>query len=215
MEILKHKNGSVEQTIYDVIIPIFGNDKIFVEAGGSHPIEGNMTYLFEKIGWKGLIVEPKEDFNYHYSIERPNSIVENYVLVSEKYEGSEIEADFSYYMEGGVVNTWNRDNWNPKFYKCCTLDYLMRKHNMIEIHLLSIDVEGYENEVLDGIDFDSTFVHLMVLESHEIDGICVNFDYLEEKGFSKILVIERSKSSFAHEFWMNKKSGFFKTNSSE
>ena len=86
---------------------------------------------------------------------------------------------------------------------------------MSEVHLLSLDVEGYENEVLDGIDLDSTFVHLIVLESHEIDGICVNFDHLQEKGFSKILVIERSKSSFAHEFWMNKKSEFFKTNPSE
>jgi hypothetical protein len=63
--------------IDDLILKNLGNDKIFVEAGGSHPDDQNNTSLLEKFGWSGLIVEPKLLYNDLYKKTRPKTIVEN------------------------------------------------------------------------------------------------------------------------------------------
>jgi hypothetical protein len=76
---------------------------------------------------------------------------------------------------------------------------------MNEIHFLSLDVEGYENEVIEGIDFDKTFIHLIVVEIHNFNGVPTNFDYLSNYGFEKI----KSVGNNHHDFYINVKSEFY------
>jgi FkbM family methyltransferase len=186
-----------------------GEIGIYAEAGGSHPIDQNNTFLLEQNGWKGIIVEPKEDFNEMYKNIRPNTIVENYVLVNFEYDKETIEGDFKYYMMGGLVNTFNFSDWSPSSYKCITLQNLLEKHNFSEIHFLCLDTEGTEKDILDGIDLDKTFVHLIIVEIHEINNVKTNFDFLLEKGFDKV------NSFKQHEFFVNKNSKFKWIKSSE
>jgi len=87
---------AAQNNLDSIVLNIFGNNKIFVEAGGSHPVDQNNTFLLEKNGWSGLVVEPKTDFNSIYSSDRPKTILENYVLVSSNYIYDEIEGDFSH-----------------------------------------------------------------------------------------------------------------------
>lgn len=185
--------------IDQMVLRNFGREKIFVEAGGSHPDDQNNTFLLEQNGWKGLVVEPKHDFNNLYREWRPNTILENYILVSKDYIGETINADINQYMMGGVINIHNRE-WNPQPHPCTTLDNLLKKHAMNEIHFLSLDVEGYEREIIDGIDFNDTFIHLIVVEIHNINGELTNFDYLSKFGFEKIG--ERNQ----HTFFINRES---------
>lgn len=196
---------SAQNNIDKIVLEIFGVNKIFVEAGGSHPQDQNNTYLLENYGWNGIVVEPKLDFNNMYKMYRPKTILENYVLVSKKYEGDEIEGDFSHYMIGGVNNYHSCDTWVPTKYNCKTLDSLLTKNNINEIHFLSLDVEGYENEVIEGINFNNTFIHLIVVEIHNFDGVPTNFDYLTNYGFEKI----KSVGNNHHDFYMNTKSEFY------
>jgi|688.fasta_scaffold750060_1 FkbM family methyltransferase len=193
--------GAQNNIDFDVL-EIFGKNKIFVEAGGSDPQDQNNTSLLEKNGWKGLIVEPKKDFNFKYSNLRKNSILENYVLVSSDYSDDTIEGDFDHYMMGGVQNIHGL-NWNPQKFPCIQLQKLLSKHNMEEIHFLSLDVEGYEKEVLNGVDFIKTFIHLIVVECHIKNGERESFDFLEEKGFKKI------KQKTQHDYYFNVSSNFF------
>ena len=176
----------------------------FIEAGGSDPFDQNNTELLEKNGWTGLIVEPKEDFNFSYSQLRPKSIVENYVLVSNNYLGEKISGDFSHWMMGGVVNIHNL-NWNPKEYRCITLEKLLEKHNIKEVTFFSLDVEGYEVEVLEGIDFEKVFFHVIVLENHSTEIKKYSFEFLENYDFEKKFTIGQ------HEFYINKKSKYSQT----
>jgi FkbM family methyltransferase len=177
--------------------------KVFVEAGGSHPTDQNNTYILEKNGWSGLIVEPKLDFNEHYKSIRPNSILENYVLVDFDYKSDKIEGDFKYYMMGGTINTFEFKDWNPSEYDCCTLQSLLDKHNISKIHFLSLDTEGTEKGILDGIDFDKTFIHLIIVETHVINGVQTNFDFLLNKNFEKVYEYKQ------HVFYLNKSSEYF------
>jgi hypothetical protein len=69
---------SAQNNIDNIILNNVGNTGFFIEAGGSDPNDQNNTILLESVGWTGLIVEPKPEFNYAYKSMRPNSIIENY-----------------------------------------------------------------------------------------------------------------------------------------
>jgi len=185
-----------------IVLNIFGKDKIFVEAGGSDPIDQNNTKFLEENGWKGLVVEPKTNFNRAYSIVRPKTILENFVLVNKDYTGDKISGDFNDYMMGGLINIFNKPNWSPQEYPCITLQKLLDKHNINEIHFLSLDTEGSEKDILYGIDFEKTFIHLIIVETHIVNGEITNFDFLSDYGFSKVNVINQ------HTFYINDKSNY-------
>lgn len=190
--------NNLDRTIFE----IFGRDKVFVEAGGSDPIDQNNTYFLEQNGWSGLIVEPKTNFNDKYSRIRPKTILENFVLVSNEYKEDKILGDFDHYMIGGLINTFNIDNWNEKEYNCCTLQSLLDKHLINEVHFMSLDTEGTEEGIINGIDFNKTFIHLIVVEIHTINGIETNFDFLTEYGFENLY------NNLQHKFYFNKKSNY-------
>jgi FkbM family methyltransferase len=196
---------AAQNNIDNIVLDIFGNNKVFVEAGGSHPIDQNNTFLLERNGWSGLIIEPKKEFNDMYSSIRPRTILENYVLVSKDYNSDEIEGDFSHYMIGGIINNNLSNFWNPKKHKCKTLESLLLKHNIEEVHFLSLDVEGYENEVIDGINFESVFIHLIILEIHNFHGTPTNFEYIKKYGFEKL----KSIGNNHHEVYVNVDSEFY------
>ena len=193
---------SAQNEIDKTIFKIFGKNKIFFEAGGSNPYDQSNTTFLEENGWSGLVVEPKEYWNKTYKDFRPNTILENYVLVSKNYDKEYIEGDFSHYMTGGVINIHNSKDWKLSKFPCITLEKLFNKHNINEIHFFSLDVEGYEKEVLEGIDFNSVFIHCMVVERHKIDDKWTNFDYLIDLGFEKVQEFEN------HMYFFNKKTDF-------
>ena len=189
-----------------IILDNVGNKGFFIESGGADPTDQNNTHLLELAGWTGLLVEPKLDFNQAYSKLRPNSIVENYILVSKDYVGDTIEADCSHWMMGGVDNTHSLPNWNPTTYPCIPLNKLLEKHNISEVTLFSLDVEGYETNVLNGVDFNKVFFHILIIENHIQKGQLDDFSFLEELGFYK-----KHTTTGNHEFYINEKSEYFNT----
>ncbi len=193
-----------QNNIDEIILKNVGKDGFFIEAGGSDPRDQNNTELLEINGWKGLIVEPKLDFNSLYANIRPNSILENYVLVSDDYNEDRISGDFSHYMMESVLNIHGL-HWNPIEYPCITLNKLLEKHNIKEVTFFSLDVEGYEREVLNGINFNDVFFHILVIESHIVNGVKETFDFLNTFGFEKKTTINQ------HDFYVNNKSQYFQT----
>jgi hypothetical protein len=108
-------------------------------------------------------------------------------------------------MMGGVVNIHNLD-WNPSPHNAIQLSKLLTKHNMSEVHFMSLDVEGYEEQVLKGIDFDKVFFHVIDVENHGQIGVVQDFSFLNNFGFEKVGVVENS-----HEIYINKNSPFKET----
>tara|TARA_R110000772_G_scaffold85168_1_gene179208 strand:+ start:191 stop:793 length:603 start_codon:yes stop_codon:yes gene_type:complete len=196
---------SAQNNIDHIILNNIKEPGIFVEAGGSDPIDQNNTYLLEQQGWKGLIVEPKTQFNAKYSKFRLNSIIENYVLVDFTYSHSTISGDFSKYMMGGLTNIHSFSDWSPSDYPCTTLDNLLKRNNISEVTFFSLDVEGDEIRVLNGVNFNEVFFHILVIENHEQKGFKDDFSFLENFGFVQKGVIN------SHEFFVNKNSKYFNT----
>lgn len=193
---------SAQNNLDKLVLNIFGKNKIFCESGGAHPETQSNTFLLEKNDWHGLVVEPWEGYNQQYNTIRPKTILENYALVGKDYKDEYIDGTFSSDFGGSVIEGAHNNPWNPKPYKAITLTKLLKKHSLTNIHFMSIDVEGYEHEVLSGIDFNEINIHLLVVEKHWYGG----FDYLSDFNFNKVLTISNQ------EIYFNRNSEFYKEN---
>lgn len=178
------------QKIYDVGSPYRLAEKVldfftsleikngfFLEAGASNGIWQSNSYYLEKVlDWNGILVEPnknmfeacknnrKSEKNYFY----------NCALVSSKYPHDSIkgyfnEKDYENIMMAQVENIKQpkerSQRWIGKqsvFVPARTLDSIMEEADQ-QITFLSLDVEGYELEVLDGAK----------IEKHRPQFVCV------------------------------------------
>jgi FkbM family methyltransferase len=174
---------SYSQNSLDIKLLEYVNYKngVFVECGANDGITASNSYLFETtLNWSGLLVEPTFE-NYIKCKElRSNSIVENYALVSFDYEkhNSTISGDFIY-SEDNVNGLMSGISGVEKYYQptiesknikvpCISLHNLILKHNIKSIDLFSLDVEGYELEVLNGVDFSYIRPKYILIETANI-----------------------------------------------
>jgi phosphoenolpyruvate carboxylase len=84
------------------------------------------------------------------------------------------------------------------------LDKLLKKHNISEVTFFSLDVEGYEMDVLNGINFNDVFFHVIVIENHWNKD---DFSFLEKFNFIKKYALPIHN----HEIYINTQSPYFKT----
>lgn len=148
------------------------SDGFFIEAGANNGIDQSNTYLFEReFGWKGLLIEPNSIKFNECKKNRPNSIVENCALVSENYKDDFIKGNFNEIEDGESLmamivddGDWIDDDLTiRKSYRknyrqivsvpATTLTSLLKKYGVNKIDFFSLDVEGYELSVLNGLDF--------------------------------------------------------------
>lgn len=183
------------------IAHFFGAHKgVFLETGSSHPTDQNNTYLLEQIGWSGMLVEPRNNHNDDYLKLRPNSIVENYALVSKDFKDDKIISYSHEYDHMFSVTGIHGKNINAVEWEVITLDKLLKKHEMKNVDFFSLDVEGYEHEVLEGVDFEYTKFGIILIETHDYswNNKSDDFSYLNEKGYTRI-----GDLSQHHQVWIN------------
>ena len=156
---------------------------IFLEAGASNGIYQSNTKMYEELGWHGLLVEPNKKRCEKAKKYRPNSIVENYALVSSDhakdtllgYFEEDIHTLEAYAIEGNTLYDdtsgvgWKKLTTSPVEVPATTLKKLLEKHSLTgsSIHFFSLDVEGYELQVLDGLDLTANrplYIHIEVTD---------------------------------------------------
>lgn len=171
LENLPKEDNSYSQFKQDVYIKNkFFKDKqdgMFVDVGGNDPINCNNTYLFEKAGWTGIAIEPQTDFNEAWRNNRKAELL-NYVIREENKKvnfisGGEKENGLSG-VEG--YNKVSKNNQNKIEKEQRRLDSILMERNMNKVDLLSIDVEGYEMNVLKSLDFNKIDVNVIVIENN-------------------------------------------------
>jgi len=154
----------------------------FVEAGANNGIRQSNTLYFEKyMGWKGLLIEPIPELAAECGMNRPRCIVENCALVSDNYSSDTVVMQYCNLMslvKGGMKSEEEEaehlkrgrqflDNLE-EIYEIAvparTLTQVLDQYEVEHIDLLSLDVEGYEAEVLSGIDFDKYRPRYMLIE---------------------------------------------------
>lgn len=177
----------------------------FIEAGANDGITQSNTYLLERdYNWTGLLVEPNQHKANECKSNRKNSIVENYALVSKNYQGDVIEGDFSNdtdqhllsmvldqgdWVDEHLMNEKNRKKYTSPIVSvpAITLTELLIKHNVEKIDLFSLDVEGYEISVLNGLDFNLFSPEYILVETTVYENRKkAIMDYLVERNYEFI-----------------------------
>lgn len=143
----------------------------YIDVGANDPVADSVTKAFYDRGWHGINVEPLECHWKDLECERPKDI--NLWCVAGPAEGS--------------VDIWEPPirGWStasPKVIeehkasgmagvmhsvKMLTLAAICEQHAPEEIHFLKIDVEGFEKDVLAGMDFHTFRPWIVVVEAFD------------------------------------------------
>jgi FkbM family methyltransferase len=130
----------------------------YIEAGANDGILQSYTFELEKTGWRGLLIEPSlPAFNNCMEV-RPDNIFYNCALVASE-DIKEVIGDFNGHPmasvggKGGNITVKSR-----------TLNSILKELNIKDIDLFSLDVEGYELEVLKGFDINNYKPKYVIIE---------------------------------------------------
>jgi FkbM family methyltransferase len=161
----------------------------FIEVGANDGFTFSNTYYFEQFkGWKGILVEGIPELYQQCLLERPKAKVFNCALVSSDFSESYVTMKYSNLMslvEGSLKSKQAEENHVIKGGKiqkgvipyeikvpARTLTSILDECEVNEIDFFSLDVEGYELNVLKGLDFNKYRPKYMLIEARfkeEID----------------------------------------------
>ena len=162
----------------------------YIDCGANDGVNQSTTWYFEKyLNWHGILIEPvPEVYNELKNNRSNNNYFYNYALISKKYNREDMNFTFNNKDSLKAKNTLSTNplKRNEKIItvKCVTLENILNNIKTPQlIDLFSLDVEGYEFEVLQGINFNSIKFKYILVET-EFPEKMNNF--LTKKGYSFI-----------------------------
>lgn len=165
---------------------LFGGKKngTFIELGAFDGLSQSNTAFFEFYReWSGILIEPSTG-SYDLCIKnRPKSIVLNMCCVSDTYNFPTIKGDFNSITMASVGGERLNSN-NLVEVKASTLEKIISNNLQNKsIDLLSIDTEGYELEVLKGLNIDVNRPKYLLIEIYKKDYEIIS-NFLFDKKYS-------------------------------
>jgi|ERR1019366_5648130 FkbM family methyltransferase len=140
---------------------------VFVEVGAKHPTIRSQTWLLEQQGWSGVLVEPNPELCELLRAQRPRSrtfeaaagspdqVGEAELLMGKSHGHSTLAPVIGDPLSGVKLRVQLR-----------TLDSILVEAGVERIDFLSIDVEGMELPVLQGLNLEKYAPRLILLEEH-------------------------------------------------
>jgi FkbM family methyltransferase len=170
------------------------NNGFYIECGANDGVDQSNTWHFEKFkNWHGILIEAHaEIFNELKKNRNKNNILINNFLVSNNYKSKIINISNNDLMS--KFSTIKEESFSAR---AITLTEILEKNNTPKlIDLFSLDVEGYEFEVLEGIDFKNYKFKYFLIETN-------NFNKLNNYLMAKKYKIVDKLSNHDYLFTMN------------
>lgn len=145
----------------------------YVDVGANHPTDCSVTKCFYDAGWRGINVEPQLEMFDRLAAQRPRDVNLNVGCGSSNgpeifYKAPSSHHGLStFYPEEALAHM---RNYGLKFEASAvctrTLNGVLAEHAQDrQIDFLSVDVEGYEEHVLSGIDLDRFRPRVILVEA--------------------------------------------------
>jgi FkbM family methyltransferase len=195
----KFSELSFSQYGEDVVIrKIFNEFKIYkpsyIDIGTNHPVALNNTFHFYLKGSRGILIEPDISYNHLIKKYRKDDQLFNVGIGPKKDELT------FFIMSMPVLNTFSQEeaeNYVEKGYQIKekrkvnieTLEYIISQTNIGKPNFISLDVEGFEMEILNSINFETIRPNVFCIEV---------YSYAKGKKENEITDFMKSKNYFVY-----------------
>jgi FkbM family methyltransferase len=159
------------------------NGGVFIELGANDGLfQSNTAFLEFNRNWTGVLIEPSIYGYLKCKENRPNSLCLNYACVSNSYKDKYICGDFNTNHPMASVDGKRLNSNNICEVEATTLENILDTNNYETIDFLSLDAEGYELNILEGLNLKRYRPNYMLIEIYNTDyDKIVNF--LEENQY--------------------------------
>ncbi len=144
----------------------------YVDVGANHPTNDSVTRAFYDHGWRGITIEPDPTFAALLQDERPGDVVIEAAMTSHPNEPTTLhqipDTGLSTLVDAiGDAHRSAGYEIHDVTISTRTLDDVLAEFEWATdaIHFLSIDVEGSESDVLQGLDLQRWRPWVLVIEA--------------------------------------------------